>query len=157
MSTTFIPSFDTLPIELIYRIWDNLDGHIVVLSLHHVCKRLDTILHAYFYQSHYKLNFDRILLSDFIRVCRFIQPKNVISLTLSNHYTTPGQIALFLSFFHIEQFIRLRSLVLVDIEDEHVEVILKYAITCPLTSLTIQERDSSDRSATDNFLSTIIE
>jgi hypothetical protein len=126
MSTTFIPSLDTLPIELIYRIFDNLDGQIIVLSLRHVCKQLDTIINAYFHQNGYKLNFDCISKSDFVRVCHFIQPENIISLTLSDQWTTASQISLLLSFFPIERFTRLRSLTLLNVEDQHLKLILKH-------------------------------
>ncbi len=153
-----LPSLETLPIELIYRIFDHFDGQMIVLSLRHVCKRLDAVIDTYFHRNIYKLNFDGMTKSDFVRVCHLIQPKNVISLTLSNQRTTAGQISLFLSFFLIERFTRLRSLTLLHINDQHLKHILKHAVTCPLIALDIQEKDTYKRSSTtDDLLSTIIE
>ena len=40
-------SLHTLPIELIYRIMDNLDGDALVYSLHDVCVRINTIMDKY--------------------------------------------------------------------------------------------------------------
>ena len=41
------PSLHTLPIELIYRIMDNLDSEALVYSLHDVCVRINTIMDKY--------------------------------------------------------------------------------------------------------------
>ena len=158
MKLTVIPSFDTLPLELIYRILDNLDGQMIILSLRYVSKQMDIIVNSYLNQIGHKLNFDRMSKSDFGRVCRFVHPENVISLTLSDQCTTPGQISLFLSLFSIERFTRLRSLTLRNIEDQHLKFILKHAITCSLISLSIEEKDMSNRSrTTDSLLLTTIE
>lgn len=158
MSTTSISSLDTLPVELIDRILDNLDVETVIFSLKHVCKRLDTIINTYFHLRGYKLNFDHISRSNFVRICHLIKPENVVSLTLSDQYTTAGQIELFLSFFFIERFVRLRSLTLLNIEDQQLTSVLKHAITCPLISLSIQEKNSYQRlTTTDALLSVIIE
>ncbi|CAF3325910.1 unnamed protein product [Rotaria socialis] len=51
--------------------------------------------------------------SDLCSMARIIDPKNIISVTLSDEIQTPGQIRLFLTHFQIDQFIRLRSLTLV--------------------------------------------
>jgi hypothetical protein len=158
MSRRIIPSFDTLPIELVYRILDNLDGQIIILSLHHVSKQLDTMINAYLRQTGYELNFHHITKSDFIRICQRMQPENVTSLTFSDQYTTSSQISLFLKFCIIEQFTRLHSLTLLHVEDEHLKVILKHALICPLISLSIQEKNKFYRSKTTaTLLSTAIE
>ncbi|CAF2808808.1 unnamed protein product [Rotaria sp. Silwood2] len=121
MSTILNSSLDTLPVELIHRIFNSLDEQTIILSLRYVCKRFYTIVNVY---DHYKLNFESILKSNFDRICRFIQLENVISLTLSDEHMTPGQIQLFFSLFHIERFTRLCSLTLSDIEERYLKRIL---------------------------------
>ncbi|CAF3989242.1 unnamed protein product [Rotaria sordida] len=158
MSTRFILSLNILPIEVIYHIFDKLNVQTIILSLYNVCKQLNTIINAYFHSTRYQLNFDNMSKVDFIRICRFIQPENVISLTLSDQSTTPGQISLFFSLFHIERFIQLRSFILFCIESDHLNFILEHAINFPLVLLSIQEKDNSHRSTTiDTLLSRIIE
>ncbi|CAF4347894.1 unnamed protein product, partial [Rotaria sordida] len=140
------------------HIFDKLNVQTIILSLYNVCKQLNTIINTYFHSTRYQLNFDNMSKVDFIRICRFIQPKNVISLTLSDQSTTPGQISLFFSLFHIERFIQLRSLILFCIENDHLNFILEHAINFPLVLLSIQEKDNSHRSTTiDTLLSRIIE
>jgi hypothetical protein len=48
MSDKSILFLHTLPIELIYRIFDNLDVLTILLSLRDVCMRLNTILDTYY-------------------------------------------------------------------------------------------------------------
>jgi len=40
-------SFHTLPVELIYRILDHLDGSAILLSLRNVCIRINAIIDTY--------------------------------------------------------------------------------------------------------------
>jgi hypothetical protein len=47
MANKVYPSLITLPVELIYRILDNLDLLAILLSFRNVCKRLDAIIDAY--------------------------------------------------------------------------------------------------------------
>ncbi|CAF1282231.1 unnamed protein product [Rotaria sordida] len=154
MSTTLTSSLDTLPVELIHRIFTNLDEQTIILSLRYVCKRLYMIVNVY---DCYKLNFESILKFNFDRICQFIQPTNVISLTLSDQHITPGQIQLFFSLFRIEHFTRLSSLTLIDIEDRYLKQILKHVKNCTLISLSIKQKDIYNRSKTTNhLLSTIL-
>ncbi|CAF2667099.1 unnamed protein product [Rotaria sp. Silwood2] len=158
MSTRFILSLNTLPIEVIYHIFDKLNVQTIILSLYNVCKQLNTIINGYFHNARYQLNFDNISKADFIRVCQFIQPENIISLTLSDQSTTPGQISLFFSLFSIERFTQLCSLILLCIENEQLNFILEHSINFPLVLLSIQEKDNSHRSDTiDTLLSRMIE
>ncbi len=113
-TNVYTPTLYTLPIELIYRILDVLDNDTILFSFGYVCKRFYSIIHTY---SQYKFNFQSISNSYFYSVCHLIHPENIISLTLSNDNRTPDQIKCFLSFFQIEQFIRLRSLKLIEIDE----------------------------------------
>ena len=47
ISTKMPPSLHTLPVELVYRILDNLDDITIVLSCRNVCVRLNAITDAY--------------------------------------------------------------------------------------------------------------
>jgi hypothetical protein len=49
-----VSSFLTLPVELVYRILDNLNDQTIFLSLINVCTRLNTIINTY---DPYKVNF----------------------------------------------------------------------------------------------------
>ena len=47
MSTQMALSLHTLPVELVYRILDNLDDKSMFLSSYNVCTRINTIIHTY--------------------------------------------------------------------------------------------------------------
>jgi hypothetical protein len=128
---------DNLPVELIYRILDCLDIQTIFHSLHGVCRRINYTLGTY---NRYKFNFKSISKHDFHLICRLIPHKQVISLTLSDENDTPGQIWLFLSSFHIEEFVRLSSLTLHKIEETELEKILKTISLKSLKCLSIDCR-----------------
>ena len=113
----------TLPNELIYRILDILDNETIFFSFGNVCKRFHTLIRAY---NQYKFNFQSISKPYFHSICRLIHPENIVSLTLSDDNRTPGQIKWFLSFFQIRQFIRLRSLTLIDIDEDDFHTIFPF-------------------------------
>jgi hypothetical protein len=142
MSTSI---FDTLPVEILYRIFDNLDLQTILLSVRYVCKRFYLTTHSY---DRYNFNFESISRPHFYFICQFIPFENVISLTLSDEDQTHGQIQLFLSLFHIEQFSRLQSLTLLQIEDIHLNIFLNYIITSSLKSLSISTQTSHGRQNT---------
>ncbi|CAF4195362.1 unnamed protein product [Rotaria sp. Silwood2] len=73
---------------------------------------------------------------DLPSMARIIDPKNVTLLTLSNEIQTLGQIRSFLNHFHIEGFIRLRSLNLIKIECKDLDTFQKHIIKCRLTKLS---------------------
>ncbi|CAF1356192.1 unnamed protein product [Adineta steineri] len=125
---------DTLPVEILYRIFDNLDIQTIILSLRYVCKRFYFTTDSY---NRYNFNFKSMSKPYFRFICRLIPYENVISLTLSDEDKTRGQISLFLSLCQIEQFTRLQSLTLLLIEDIHLNIFLNYIITSSLKSLSI--------------------
>ncbi len=55
-----IPSLHTLPVELVYRILDNLDELTILLSCRNVCERLNAITDTYY---RYQVFFDFIMKS----------------------------------------------------------------------------------------------
>lgn len=108
-------NLDTLPIEIIYQILTNLDQETILFQFGYVCKRFYSIIQTY---NRYKLNFQSISKIKFHILCQRIRLENIISLTLSNDQQTPEQIKLFLSKFQIEQFTRLQSLTLIQIDED---------------------------------------
>jgi hypothetical protein len=83
------------------------------------------------------LNFKSISKFNFQFICQLIPFENVISLILSNEDKTRGQIQLFLTLFNIQQFNRLQSLTLLQIDDLHLNIFLNYILTSSLKSLSI--------------------
>ena len=47
MSDKIIPSFDTLPLELVYRILDNMDELTISISMQNICTRINAIIDSY--------------------------------------------------------------------------------------------------------------
>lgn len=127
----------TLPVEILYRIFDNLDIQTIFLSLRYVCKQLYLTTNSFY---RYNFNFKSIAKPYFYSICQRIPFENVVSLTLSDQDATKGQIQLFLSLFRIEQFIRLQSLTLREIEEVHLNKFLNYVITSSLKSFSLTTR-----------------
>ncbi|CAF3335523.1 unnamed protein product [Rotaria sp. Silwood1] len=151
MSNSFV---DTLPVEILYRIFDYLDIQFIVLSLRYVCKRFYLISNSY---NRYNFNFKSIAKPYFHFICQLIPFENVISLTLSDEDETRGQIQLFLSLYHIEKFIRLQSLTLLQISEVHLNIFSNYIITSSLKSLSITTQIvHADENATPSLLSSTI-
>ena len=139
MSDMDTASLLTLPVEILHHIMDYVDTQTVFLSFSNVCTYFRAISNTY---NRYRLNFTSISKPDFHRVCQLIQPTNILSLTLSDDNTTPGQIRLFLSLFNIDQFTRLHSLTLLGIDDNDLNKIVSSDIASTLTSLVINWREA---------------
>jgi hypothetical protein len=58
MSNQMTPSLHTLPVELVYRILDNLDDKAIFLSCRNICTRLNAITDTY---RRYQVTFDFIM------------------------------------------------------------------------------------------------
>ena len=129
------PTLDNLPVELIYHILDRLDTNTILISLYNVCKRLNSILQNY---DQYELNFKSISKPYFHQICALIRPEQIISLTLSDGKDTVGLVKLFLEKFRIDSFQRLRSLTLLNIDDNEQMIRIFLSITDQLQILTIE-------------------
>lgn len=154
MTTDIVSSASlyTLPIELLYRIFDILDNETILFQFRNVCKRFYFVIQTY---NQYKLNFQSISKSSFHSICRLIQPENVSSLTLSNDNQTPDQIKLFLLLFNIEQFTRLRSLTLIQIDENDFHRIFQSNNILSSLSFTIRN-NLIQNSKTLSLISSII-
>ncbi|CAF3599228.1 unnamed protein product [Rotaria sordida] len=144
----------TLPVEILYHIIDYLDISTIFLSFSNVCTYLRIISKTY---NHYQLDFRSISKTKFHYICQLIQPENILSLTLSDENKTPGEIRLFFSSFNIDQFTRLLSLTLLEIDEDDLNKILHENITSTITSLVINWRESHCPSQTTlTILSSIL-
>ena len=112
--------FDLLPVELLHTLFTYFLAHEILLSFYNVSDHMNAVLVAY---SAYRVNFKFIRKTDFDLICRHICPNQIISLKLSDDQYTPGLSELFFSRFRIEQFTRLQSLTLIEIEFESMESI----------------------------------
>ncbi len=112
---TFPPTIDELPVEIIYKILDELDICTIFTSVYHVCKRFDEILLTY---HKYHLNFENLSLTNLKLICSRIHPEQVMELTLSDDENRSGLIELFFSKFSLETFSHLHSLTLIQINNE---------------------------------------
>ncbi|CAF3711202.1 unnamed protein product [Rotaria sordida] len=129
----------TLPVEILYHIIDYLDISTIFLSFSNVCTYLRIISKTY---NHYQFDFRSISKTKFHYIYQLIQPENILSLTLSDENKTPGEIRLFFSSFNIDQFTRLLSLTLLEIDEDDLNKILHENITSTITSLVINWRES---------------
>ncbi|CAF2152162.1 unnamed protein product [Rotaria magnacalcarata] len=123
-----------LPIELIHRIFDHLDAETIIFSIRRVSKRFYTIANTC---NRYQLDFRYAFKYDLNIIARIVDLKNVISLTLSDEDEASEQISLFLAHFHIDQFIRLRSLNLINIKTEDLKALQEHVMKCPLRTLSV--------------------
>ena len=143
MSTKFVPSLSTLPVELIYRLLDYLDVQTILLSFRYVSKKFYLISNN---SNCYNLNLSSISKSDSDLICRQICPEKVVSITLSDEDTTPGQIGFFFSLFEISNFPRLRSLTLQYVDSKDLHGILNDLLHCSLTSLSFHSKGKRSKS-----------
>ncbi|CAF1593956.1 unnamed protein product [Adineta ricciae] len=108
-------TFDQLPVEILYRILDELDISTIFQSVYHVCKRLDEILYLY---DDYHLNLKLITLKHLHLISLRIRPQQITKLTLIDDETNPGLLELFLTKYSMNSLTRLRSLTLMQINSE---------------------------------------
>ena len=133
MSRTYSATFSNLPVEIIRRIFDNLDGTTVLLSVRNVCQQLRATVDTY---HRYELDLTALSKPDFSRILVHVHPQHVIGLKLNDLGTTPGQISVFRSLIDIGLFTQLRSLTLLEIEGQDLCLFLEHARRCSLISLT---------------------
>ncbi|CAF1104696.1 unnamed protein product [Rotaria sordida] len=155
MSSNIIPSIDILPVEILHRIFDNLDAQTILFSIRPVCRLFRAVVNTY---DRYVFDFKFISKSNFHLLCRLINPQNIISLTLRDNEYTLDQIALFISLVRLRQLTRLHSITFFDIEEFQLNMILKRINLNLLTSfsLNIRKHDDRRKKTTLSFLSSIM-
>ena len=110
-----MPSLDSLPVELIFRILNLLEIHEIIFSLRPVCRYLKDAIDNYNVYSN--INLRSIPKQYFLPICSRIQPEEVTSLTLSNETPTAGEITWLFSLINVERLICLQSLTLIEVGD----------------------------------------
>jgi len=140
-SSKSIPSLYTLPVEVLYRILDQLEGRDIVFSFRNVCTKFYAITNIYnrltIELSNYHSKFETN------RLCRIIEPENVASLIFWKSYTTStfDEIDWFFSSIDIHRFTRLCFLNITNIKERHLHTILHHLTTIStLISLKIYDR-----------------
>jgi hypothetical protein len=96
--------------------------------------------------------------SNFHLICRLIKPQNVISLILCNDEPKSDQINFFVSLVRLRQFTRLRSLTLLNIDEDQLNLILKQIKLNLLTSFSFSIRKYDNRriKTTNNLLASTL-
>ena len=132
---TSMLSLPTLPVEVIYRIFDKLDGTTLFLFVRNVSRQFRAIVDTH---HRYTLDFTLISKPVFHRLLHVIRPECVTTLALCNRGITPGHVGLFVSLVDIGLFTRLRSLSILNIDESNLCSFLQYnASKCSLTSLIL--------------------
>lgn len=139
-SNIISPSLTDLPLELFYRILDHLDTNTILFHFGHVCRYFRSIIPTY---NAYELNFKSSSKRYFHTVCERIHSRNISSLILSNDNHTPDQIKLFFMQFRLSEFIHLRSLTLIEIDEN--DFLNLFPFVKYLSSLTITFRNHNIR------------
>jgi hypothetical protein len=160
-----------LPVEILHRIFDNLDAYTIVGSIRCVCTQLHAVVHSY---DRFQLNFDSTanfsgifgselnsissMRTSYLKVIsRLVQPSNVVSLMLSGGSVGQGYIDFFLTNFNINQFTRLRSLTLYKVNSIEVTQFLQQVTTNSLVSLAVNMREREDNTVFPIIFSVVIQ
>ena len=114
---------DQLPVELLHNLFDYFVIHEILFSFSNISEYINSIIQSY---SNHRFHCISIRKSHFNFICRHIRPEQVISLVLSDANDAPGLTRLFFSHFRLEQFIRLRSLTLIDVDFDSLEAIFAH-------------------------------
>ena len=109
------------PVEIFYVLFDYFVVHELFLIFANISDYIDSIIHSY---PNHRLHLRSIRKSQFDLLCSRIRPEHVISLVLSDADDTSGLSTAFLSCYRLEQFTRLQSLNLIDIEYDSLQSIL---------------------------------
>ncbi|CAF1352950.1 unnamed protein product [Rotaria magnacalcarata] len=143
-----------LPIEILYHIIDYLDISTNFLSFSNVCTYFRAICNTY---NRFQLDFRAISKTNLDHICQLIQPENALSLILTYENKTSGAKRLFFSLFNIDQFTRLLSLSLLNIDEDALSKNCHSNISLAITSIVIDWRDAHcSTSKTSILLSSIL-
>jgi hypothetical protein len=126
-SNSYLP---ILPVEILHRIFDELDAQTIVLGLGRTCQRLRAVIKSY---DRYHLDLQWLSKSDFKLMCHLVDPQDVVSLTLAHVELDLDHIEHFLSLFKTRELSRLRTLKLTGIAERQLAPILQ---SIPLQSVT---------------------
>jgi hypothetical protein len=148
-------SIQSLPVELLHRVFDNLDAETIIFSIRPLSRLFRSVVNTY---DRYVLDLKLISKSNSYVLCRLIHPKNVISFILSNDKEISNQIDFFILIVHLQQFTQLRSLTLLYIEEFQLNIILKRVNLNLLISFSfsIRKYDDKCKQTTSSLLSSVL-
>ncbi|UJR11384.1 hypothetical protein I4U23_015564 [Adineta vaga] len=134
---------ETLPVELLHRIFDYLDTETIVFSVRSVSRLFRSVVISY---ERVVLNLKHVSQPHFHLLCRSIKPQNIISLTLSNDVDASNKIDSFLSYAcHLQHYTRLRSLTLECINEKQLNYLLEHLNLTSLTSFSMMTTNSDEQ------------
>ncbi len=113
--------FDLFPVELTQILSSYFWSYAIAYSFFDISDHINAIIVSY---SSHKSNFQWIVKCHFDILCRLIRLRQLISLTFSDDNNKSDQSELFFSHFYTEKFIRLRSFILLGIENNSLKSIL---------------------------------
>jgi len=130
-------SLISLPVELLHRIFDDLDAYTIVQSVRCVRRQFHAVVNSY---DRFEFDFDPMS-----KFCLKVPsgpfaPTNISSLILYGNYAKNGCIRLFLTECNICEFTRLRSLTLYKVSDIEINQFFQHVTINSLVSLTIGMR-----------------
>jgi hypothetical protein len=145
--------------ELFHWIFDYLDTQTILDSIRPVCTQLDAIVSTY---NKLRLDFSSSNLSNLRSIAKFIQPENVISLILADkNAIESSRVTLFFSLFQLDQFTRLQSLTLVEINGTVLDQLFLHitarSLSLRLLSIQLCRQRPAETERIINLLSTTIE
>lgn len=120
MSISTYCLLDRLPVELLHTIFNYFTTTDIFFTFFNLSNYLDSTVCSY---PNHHFHCRSIRRSHFQLVCQHIRPEQVISLVLSDANDTPSLSKLFFTYFRMEQFIRLQSLTLLEIEHDSLDSI----------------------------------
>ncbi|CAF2008878.1 unnamed protein product [Rotaria magnacalcarata] len=131
-------SLDSLPVELLHRIFDFCDIQTVLISIGYVCRQLYAISNSY---NRLKFKYDSSSEHYFKRIYRRVRPENVISLIINNDDTKNDRIRQFVTFFGTCRFALMASLTLNCSDHTQLEHFLKH-VECGSLNLLVIKSDT---------------
>ena len=124
-----------LPTEVFHLLFDYLDPETIFNSIAPVCQMIRERVNSY---NRLKLRLSHIRQAQVKFLAQVIQPSNVISISLCvNNKKDPSNVNLFFSSYAFDQFVRLRSLKLIQINGWQFDQFFDHIIPYQLKSLAI--------------------
>ena len=147
-------NLNDLPVEIIYKILDELDLPTVFTSLYHVCKHLDQVLLTY---NQYHVNLKKLSFKNLQLISTRLRPEQITALTLSDDESCLGLLEFFLSKYPIDKCQRLRSVTLTQINNEELvnQILIPLVDRRSLPNLTSVKIIDTEESYGEIFLDII--
>ena len=148
-------SVDRIPVEVLHRLFDDLDLPTIFFSLRQTSRHLRAVVNSY---NRFVLHLPSISRRQLELLARSLDPSSIRSLTLTNDERPFDSIGLLFSHFHLRQLTCLQSLTVVVKKECQLKSIFKRFNGRALRSLTIQVAmyDGRCKTCTAKLLSTTL-